>query len=380
MALCSGTTGGTACMRAPYTGNTLRLPNAVPRSTVTPSVKGTPGSKLGSVSSPSGLAGAIGSGDRSGDVALATGAMLSGASPRPSASRPYAPTPKATTPTVSAPNQSSFRIVCFPFARTTPLDRRGIPTGSRCRPHAVRREKAGTLRHSRCTIPQRYVGGTCVARPCCEDITMKHTLLFFAAVGAAAVSTACTSTVICKGDNCDNPTSSGGSNSGGNNSGGSNSGGSNSGGTNPGGSNAGGGVPDLSDVCDAMCACEGCGPGELQQCYSDVDELASAALAAGCDKELAHVDQCFANGVECKNGSLYFGCENEIQLLTNCMNDTPPPPTDLCDYAAQICGASTGGGGAECVGQAYCVAQCIVGFDSCDLNDADLEACISNCM
>jgi hypothetical protein len=53
---------------------------------------------------------------------------------------------------------------------------------------------------------------------------------------------------------------------------------------------------------------------------------------------------------------------------------------NVCDDAADICGAGEGEGEeGECSGAAECAAQCIVDADSCDVTDPDLAECITGC-
>jgi hypothetical protein len=63
-----------------------------------------------------------------------------------------------------------------------------------------------------------------------------------------------------------------------------------------------------------------------------------------------------------------------VMTLTGCGGD-------VCEDAAEVCGAtSEGEGEGECTGAAECAAQCIVDADDCDfLNNADLAECIGGC-
>ena len=221
---------------------------------------------------------------------------------------------------------------------------------------------------------------------------------------AAVLSMACTTEVICEGEACNTGSAgsttttssggnntggnSGGNNTGGNNTGGNNTGGVNTGGTNtggvntgggpgPGGSGPGGGGPGIFNFCDLMCSCQPCAPGELEQCYDDVGQFINDANNQGCGALLGPLDFCLGNASGCVPGpEEVFGCQFELDQLFACMNGTPPP-SSLCDMAAQLCGAPPEP--IECVGQVQCISACIVGAGHCDVNDPNLLNCVSNC-
>jgi hypothetical protein len=133
-------------------------------------------------------------------------------------------------------------------------------------------------------------------------------------------------------------------------------------------------------LCRDVCNCEGCSNSEEEDCIEAADEAQADAEDEGCTEEFDAYVECREDGFKCDGDSATFteSCERESADLADC-GVSPPTAGNVCDQAAQACGADEGGGGqVECTGVVVCQAQCIVDFD-CDLNSTELTNCISGC-
>jgi hypothetical protein len=135
-----------------------------------------------------------------------------------------------------------------------------------------------------------------------------------------------------------------------------------------------------ASLCRDVCDCEGCSEREEEECIEAADEATDDAEKEGCGEEFdAYVD-CLDESFKCDDDNAVFttDCANEVEDLSDC-GGSPPIVGNLCDRAAEICGA-VGEGEGECSGAAECASQCIVDQNSCDFTaNQSLAGCIQGC-
>jgi hypothetical protein len=82
--------------------------------------------------------------------------------------------------------------------------------------------------------------------------------------------------------------------------------------------------PSSGDVCDAVCACEGCSGHDTFHCEVDFDTRAEHADYHGCEDYLVDYDECIADGRGCGNAPngerrADFYCDVERDRYNNCV-------------------------------------------------------------
>ena len=83
----------------------------------------------------------------------------------------------------------------------------------------------------------------------------------------------------------------------------------------------------------------------------------------------------------CIGGGLSFPpcMDSAIAAVDACLYGNPPPPNNVCDQAAIICGGVPEPG-MQCQGEVVCYASCIVSLNSCEVNSPALTTCFESCM
>ncbi len=123
---------------------------------------------------------------------------------------------------------------------------------------------------------------------------------------------------------------------------------------------AGGCGTSAADICDLLCACQGCNEQERDQCLADGESAVADADSQGCTSEYDEYLACVEREAECKDGEEFRwdGCDIEEDALALCGGG------DACGQAAtKLCVecnfSCTDPDPSLCNGQYECQSKCI---------------------
>jgi hypothetical protein len=116
-----------------------------------------------------------------------------------------------------------------------------------------------------------------------------------------------------------------------------------------------------SDLCDVICACEGCNEEERDACISKGESAVTDADDKGCRDEYVNYLACVEAEAECTEADKFTfdGCDIEEDALATCGggNACKAAATKLCDECNFSCSDPDP---SQCNGQYECLSKCML--------------------
>jgi hypothetical protein len=144
---------------------------------------------------------------------------------------------------------------------------------------------------------------------------------------------------------------------------------------------AGGCGTSASDICDLLCACQGCSEKERDQCLADGESAIADADNQGCSSEYSDYLACVEREAECRNGQEFRwdGCDVEKGALAKCDGGDAcrQAATKLCNECNFSC---TDPDPSLCNGQYECQSKCIAAATCEEIASQPPDSAYSLCL